>query len=91
MGSRVKRIGVGEFREHAEEYLAGDEVLTVECQGRPMGVYIPFQSATPDASQKALLRLEQAVAKARDVNHLTEDELADLLDLSKRVIGQGQR
>ena len=37
----MRHVGVREFRDHATWYLAGDEVLVVERNGRPIGVYIP--------------------------------------------------
>jgi hypothetical protein len=63
--------------------MAGDEMPTVERQDTPTGVSRPFQPAPSGSTRELLARLEQAIAYAREVVYMSEDELADLLDLSK--------
>lgn len=102
----MKRVDAREFQEHAEEYLAGDELLEIECDGRPVGHYLPVQlgwkvdvrrdtetvtrqiqdtvrSQRKLKAREAVERLEQTVRRVLDETGLTEDELADLFDLSK--------
>jgi len=87
----MKRVSVGEFAEHAAEYLSGEEELEIECDGRTLGYYRPIpikareltvRRPKPDAKE-AMDRLGQAVQRVLDETGLTEDELADLFDLNK--------
>ena len=87
----MKRVNVGEFVERAAEYLAGEEQVEVECDGRTLGYYRPItikarertvRRPKPDAKE-AMDRLGEAVQRVLDETGLTEDELADLLDLNR--------
>ena len=88
-GNTMKRIGVREFRDHATQYLAGDEVLVIERHGRPIGFYIPTSADSgvlhPERWTQALERLDQTVQGVLAETGLSEDELSRLYDLSQPV------
>jgi hypothetical protein len=79
----MKRIGVREFRDHATQYLAGDEVLAIERNGQPIGFYIPTGKSRQESFQEALAQLEQTVQQVLARTGMTEDELARLFDLNQ--------
>lgn len=81
----MKHVGVREFRDHATKYLASDEVLAIERHGQPIGFYIPTGQSKQEGFMQALERLEETVGRVLADTGLTEDELADLFDLSKPV------
>ena len=59
----MKRIGVLDFRDHATQYLAGDEVFAVERHGEPIGFYIPTGQSSKESFENALARLEHGVRR----------------------------
>jgi hypothetical protein len=77
----MKRVGVREFRDHATQYLASDEVLAIERHGQPIGFYIPTGKSRQENFQEALARLEQTVGQVLAETGLSEDQLARLFDL----------
>jgi len=79
----MKRVGVRDFRDHATQYLAGDDVLLVERHGQPVGLYIPTKSDPYRDRVAAVQQLRDTVEQILQRTGLTEDELADLFDLSK--------
>ena len=88
----MKRISVGEFAEHAAEYLAGEEQLEIEHDGRTLGYYRPIpikareltvRRGPKPGAKEAMERLERTVQRVLKETGLTEDELADLFDLNK--------
>jgi hypothetical protein len=81
----MKHIGVREFKNRATHLFKDAEPIAIERHGRLIGFYIPVDSEEDeDARVKAALsRLEGAVSRALEETGLTEDELADHLDLSK--------
>jgi hypothetical protein len=79
----MKRIGVRDFRDHATQYLAGEEVLAVERHGEPIGFYIPTGRSSKDRFAEALARLEDSVKRVVSETGLSEDELSRLYDLNK--------
>ncbi|MGH2586975.1 MAG: hypothetical protein ACRDJE_18840 [Dehalococcoidia bacterium] len=79
----MKRVGVREFRDHATQYLAGDEVLAIERHGSPIGFYIPAGASRREGFEQALERLEQTVQRILAQTGLTEEELSRLFDLTK--------
>jgi len=81
----MKHVGVREFRDHATQYLSGDEVLAVERHGEPIGFYIPTTANRRERFEQALERLEQTVQRIVVETGMSEDELADLFDLNKPV------
>src|SRR5437764_10821918 len=81
----VKRVGVREFRDHATQYLAGDEVLAIERHGQPIGFYIPTGARRQESFAQALERLEQTVQRVLAETGMSEEELSNLFDLNKPV------
>lgn len=79
----VRRVGVREFRDHATRYLAGDEVLAIERNGRPIGFYVPTGANREQDFAAALARLERTVEHVLAETGLTEEELSRLFDLSR--------
>ncbi len=79
----VKHVGVREFRDHATQYLSGDEVLAVERHGEPIGFYIPTRPSKKESLAQALERLEETVQHVLERTGMSEDELADLFDLKQ--------
>jgi hypothetical protein len=88
----MKRVSVGEFAERAADYLACDEKVEIERDGRTVGFYVPImvrprdiptESGSKPEAKEALDRLGQAVQRILDDTGLTEDELVDLFDLNK--------
>jgi hypothetical protein len=82
----VKRIGVKEFDDWISK-VRDEQPIAVERNGRLIGFYVPVgQHMAPDreaALEEALERLETAIERVLEQTGMTEDELADLFDLSK--------
>ena len=81
----MKKVGVREFRDNATKYLAGDEILTIERHGEPIGIYIPTaaeRAAKQARAAEAMARLEQTIERILAETGWTEDELSHLFDLS---------
>ena len=87
----MKRVGVREFRDHATQYLAGDEVLLVERHGEPIGFYIPTGASRRESFAQALDRLEQTVQQVLTETGLSEEELSRLYDLGEPVPDRSSR
>ncbi len=79
----MKRLGVREFRDHATQYLSGDEVLAIERHGQPLGFYIPTGKSRRESFKDALNRLEQTVQQVLAETGMSEEELSRLLDLNE--------
>ncbi len=79
----MKTVGVREFNEHVADYSSVGEMITVGRDGEPIGYYIPIRKRDPERTKQALEQLERAVQRALDETGMTEDELADLFDVSK--------
>lgn len=83
----MKHVGVREFRDRATGYFRGSEPIAVERHGRLIGFYIPVEPREPDHKerlQEALNKLGVAVERALEESGMTEDELADYFDLSRK-------
>lgn len=78
----MKRIGVREFRDHATQYLAADEVLAIERHGRTVGFYIPTGASREATFAMALERLERIVERTVAEAGLSEEDLSRLYDLT---------
>jgi len=76
----MKQVGVREFRDHATQYLAGEEVLVVERHGEPIGFYVPAKQRRKEDFARALAELGEEVKKVMEETGLTEEELAQLFD-----------
>ncbi len=81
--TRLRQVGVREFRDRASQFLAGGEVLTIERHGKTIGFYIPVITGPTDESRRALEQLEQAVARVLAGGAITEEELSGNLDLNQ--------
>ncbi len=81
----MKRVGVREFRDHATQYLAGDEVLAIERNGQPIGFYVPTGASRHENAVQALERLQQTVQRVLSETGLSEEELSRLYDIRKTV------
>ncbi len=71
------------FRDHATQYLAGDEVLAVERHGEPIGFYIPTGKGRRVSFEEALGRLEQTVQQVLAETGMSEEDLSRLFDLNE--------
>jgi hypothetical protein len=87
----VKKVGIREFRDHATQYLAGDEVLAIERHGEPIGFYIPTGRSRQVSIDEALENLERTVRRVLAETGMSEDELARLFDLNEPLQGAGNR
>jgi hypothetical protein len=85
----MRHVGVREFRDKATAYLSGNEILTVEKHGQPIGYYIPVPRASQEERRTALAQFHAAVERFLEESGLTEDELADHLDLNKPFDASG--
>jgi antitoxin (DNA-binding transcriptional repressor) of toxin-antitoxin stability system len=79
---KLKEVGVREFRDHATLYLSGSEPIGVTKNGHIIGNYVPLKR-DEERVRRAVDRLEQAVNQVLEETGMTEDELADVFDLSK--------
>jgi antitoxin (DNA-binding transcriptional repressor) of toxin-antitoxin stability system len=81
----MRRVGIREFRDHATQYLGGDEVLAIERHGQPIGFYIPTGASRQESFLQALERLEQTVQQVLAETGLSEEELSRMYDLAASV------
>jgi antitoxin (DNA-binding transcriptional repressor) of toxin-antitoxin stability system len=79
----MKRVGVREFRDHATQYLAGDEVLAIERHGRPIGFYVPTAASRQESLAHALEQLQRTVGEVLAETGLDEEALSRLFDLNE--------
>ncbi len=79
----MKTVGVREFRDHATKYLASGEPLQIERHGKTLGFFIPVQRPDPEERRRTLEALEKTIQRILARTGMTEDELADMFDLSK--------
>lgn len=87
----MRRVGVREFRDHATQYLAADEVLAIERHGRTVGFYIPTGTSREESFARALERLEQIVESTVAEAGLSEEELSQLYDLAQPLTNQPRK
>ena len=78
----LKTVGIREFRDHATAYLSGAEPVAVSKHGQVIGFYIPVER-DQEQTQRALDRLAATVGKVLADTGMTEDDLAELLDLRR--------
>ena len=81
----MKRVGVREFRDHATQYLSGDEVLVIERHGQPLGFYLPTGKSRRESFEEALARLERTVQQVLAETGMREEELSRLFDLNEAL------
>lgn len=75
--------GIRDFRDRATHYLAGNDVIAIERHGKTVGFYIPVPTRDEEKGQRALAKLREAVRTTMAETGLSEDQLADLFDVSK--------
>ena len=80
--SKLKTVGVREFRNHASAYLSGSEPIAVNRHGKVIGFYIPLER-DEDEVRRAVAKLGSTVEKVLEESGMTEEELAHLLDLRR--------
>ena len=80
MSSQVRTVGVRDFRDHATEYLAGDQAVAITRHGRVIGFYVPVPYEREE-TERALERLGDTVSRIRAETGMSEQELSGLLDL----------
>ncbi len=80
----MKSIGVREFRDHATSYLSGSEPVAVSKHGHVIGFYIPLER-DEDEARRAIAGLGKAVERVLQETGMSEEELADLLDLRRAL------
>jgi hypothetical protein len=79
----MKSIDVTDFQDNLKGYLTGDEVLTIERDGQPIGYYLPAEVTTePERRKHAIEELGKTVQRILDETGMTEDELVSLFDLN---------
>ena len=81
--AKLKNVGVREFRDHATTYLSGSDPVAVSKHGQVIGFYIPVERDQEQA-KRALEKLGVTVEKVRADSGLSEEELAQLLDLRQQ-------
>jgi hypothetical protein len=84
--TKIKNVGVRDFRDHATTYLSGGEPLAVSKHGRVIGFYVPVERDEDDV-HRAVLRLGEAVDNVLKETGMSEDELASMLDLRRPLAG----
>jgi hypothetical protein len=78
----IKTIGIREFRDHATQYLASQDVLAVKRHNQIIGFYVPAHSTQAREIGAALSRLERSLEQLFSESGLDEESLALSLDLS---------
>ena len=81
--TKLKNVGVREFRDHATSYLSGSDPIAVSKHGRVIGFYVPLQR-DEDEVRRAVAKLGESVGQVLAESGLTEEELAGLFDLRAR-------
>ena len=84
----MKSVSEREFVEKAGLYIARREQVSIERDGETVGYYLPTKVPNGKVrdekeGQAALESLEATLKRVLDETGMTEDELADALDLSK--------
>jgi hypothetical protein len=79
---QLKEVGVREFRDHATKYLSGTDTVAVSKHGQIIGIYVPMKRDEARA-REAFERFRRTVEEIRQETGMSEDEFADIFDLSK--------
>lgn len=83
MADSLQQVGVREFRDRATQYLAGADPVAITRHGRVIGFYVPVP-VDRDETERALQRLADTVERISQRTGMSEDQLADLFDLSQQ-------
>ena len=78
----MKKVEECEFRDRAVMYLSGRESIAVCRNGRIIGIYTPMQR-DEEAVTQGWDQFGIAVDQLLRETGMTEEELADIFDLSK--------
>jgi hypothetical protein len=79
----LRSVGVREFRDHATSYLSGSDPVAVSKHGRVIGFYIPLDRDDVEV-RRAVARLASTIERVVTEADLSEEELAEALDLRHR-------
>ncbi|MBW4650327.1 MAG: hypothetical protein KME06_16810 [Kastovskya adunca ATA6-11-RM4] len=79
----MKHVEVEKFKTRSLDYLTGNEPLAIVQDGEVVGHYYPKKRTKQEEVKRAVERLDRAVKQALAETGMTEDEFADLFDLSK--------
>jgi len=82
--ARLKNVGVREFRDHATIYLSGPDPVAISKHGQVIGFYIPVERDQEQA-KRAIEKLGHSVEKILEETGMSEEELAQLLDLRRQL------
>lgn len=80
--SKLKQVGVREFRDHATLYLSGSDPIAVTKHDRIIGVYVPMKR-DEEKIRRAWDRFGETIERVLEETGMTEDELADIFDIRK--------
>ncbi len=77
--------GIRDFRDRATRYLAGNDVIAIERHGKTVGFYIPVPTRETEKGERALAELREAVRKAMAETGMSEEQLAEMFDVSQSL------
>ena len=84
--TKLKNVGVREFRDHATTYLSGSNPIAVSKHGQVIGFYLPVERDLEQA-KRAIEKLGHSVEKILEETGMSEEELAMLFDLRRTLPG----
>lgn len=76
----MKRVDVREFCDRAARYLAGDDVLSVERHGQPIGYYIPVGASRLNQREEFAQALERREEPAQALERLESEQALERLE-----------
>jgi hypothetical protein len=82
--TKLKNVGVREFRDHATAFLSGTDPIAVSKHGQVIGFYIPVERDREQAT-RAIEQLGRTVERLLEDTGMSEDQLAELLDLRRAL------
>jgi hypothetical protein len=80
--TKLKEVGIREFRDHATLHLSGSEPIAVTKHGHIIGIYVPLKR-DEEKVRRAWERFDETIEHILQETGMTRDDLADLFDLSK--------
>ena len=82
--TKLKNVGVRDFRDHATAFLSGTDPIAVSKHGQVIGFYIPVERDREQA-MRAIEQLGRTVERLLEDTGMSEDQLAELLDLRRAL------
>jgi hypothetical protein len=79
----MRQVTLNQLNQEPASLLTSNEAITVEHQGKIIGVYLPQKTVDQAELQHNLDKLDQLIKKICSSNGLAENEFADLFDLSE--------